>query len=219
MLRRVFCCPKRARLIEDIARRHSRNGRPGSRGSRGDARPERAGPAGGNEAMSRTPMAEQTLSEFAIGGASAPQKKNSGLPRVSRGSTNAGGEGVGYFVSPGKAGSNPAFDARIVEVPLRGDATRHSADVSKEAPVLPSLTPISPFPSVSILAVVKMTVASGRAPAVFCGPEVARFKSRRLKCRSSVLQHRSFPADPITARGEDRCYFDEIMMRFLQIAS
>jgi hypothetical protein len=29
------------------------------------ARPKRAGPAGGNEAMSRTPMAERALTEFA----------------------------------------------------------------------------------------------------------------------------------------------------------
>jgi hypothetical protein len=96
----------------------------------------------------------------------APQKKF-GLPRVLRGSTNAGGEDVGYFVSPGKVGSNPAFDARTVEVPLRGDAARHSADVSKEAPVLPSLTPISPVPQRTIyrrasfgMAVVKMSVTS-----------------------------------------------------------
>ncbi|GLR88620.1 hypothetical protein GCM10007857_53330 [Bradyrhizobium iriomotense] len=49
--------------------------------------PKRAGPAGGNEAMSRTPMAERTSQGFANGGASkAPQSifSKDGLPRRSR---------------------------------------------------------------------------------------------------------------------------------------
>jgi hypothetical protein len=62
-------------------------------------------------------------------------------------------------------------------------------------------------------AVVKMSVTSGESAVRLCGSEVAWFKSRRQKCRSSVIallerqQHRLFPANPYTIRGEDRCYF------------
>ena len=56
-------------------------------GARAETRvPKRAGPAGGNEAMSRTPMAERTLRGSQISGASKAPQKNFGLPRRSRGS-------------------------------------------------------------------------------------------------------------------------------------
>ena len=76
--------------------------------------------------MSRTPMAERTLRSSHI---AAPLKGAAQIYFVIRfaagimipcGSTDAGGEDVGYFATMGKAGSNPAFDARTVEVPWRG---------------------------------------------------------------------------------------------------
>ena len=71
-----FVVRSSARLILNFDRREAGTGDPGP-GARAETRvPKRAGPAGGNEAMSRTPMAERTLSEFAIGGAPAPQKDN-----------------------------------------------------------------------------------------------------------------------------------------------
>jgi hypothetical protein len=68
-----------------------------------------------------------------------------------------------------RAGSNPAFDARTVEVPRQGLPRATAQVFSKGAPVLPSLTPISPVPqrALSIAgvknvgkAVVKMPVTS-----------------------------------------------------------
>jgi hypothetical protein len=64
--------------------------------------PKCAGPAGGNEAMSRTPMAEQALRSLQIAACAKRRAKNFVLVcRVAhtRGSTNAGGEDVGYFAS------------------------------------------------------------------------------------------------------------------------
>ena len=77
--------------------------------------PKRAGPAGGNEAMSRTPMAERTLRSSHI---AAPLKGAAQIYFVIRfaagimipcGSTDAGGEDVGYFATNGKSG----FDSRL----------------------------------------------------------------------------------------------------------
>ena len=81
--------------------------------------PKSAGPAGGNEAMSRTPMAERTLRSSQIA-AHLRRGRNLVCRKSSCGSTDAGGEDVGYFASTGKAGSIPAFDARTVEVPRQG---------------------------------------------------------------------------------------------------
>ena len=126
----------------------SRNGRPGSRGSRGKARAQvrgacrrergdepdtdgRANPDGSQHAARRQRRDRIFVDRFAAMIAAQPTL----VVKMSDTSLH------------GKAGSNPAFDARTVDAALGEACTRHGAGLSaRTAPVLSSLTPISPVP-------------------------------------------------------------------------
>lgn len=118
-------------------------------GARAETRvPKCAGPAGGNEAMSRTPMAERTprSSQSAAHRQRREEIFQNGLPHHC-GSTDAGGEDVGYFAPLERAGSNPACDTRTGMRPGKGPrAAPRSLSSARRAAVLSSLTPISPVP-------------------------------------------------------------------------
>jgi hypothetical protein len=102
----------------------------------------------------------------------------------------------------GKAGSNPAFDTTYRGSGLARAVASRVRFFCQEAPALMSLTTdIACSPACLCncrcaamfigKAVVKMSVTSGKSAARFCGSEVAWFKSRRQKCRSSVIALRS----------------------------
>jgi hypothetical protein len=86
------------------------------------------------------------------------------------GSTDAGGEDVGYFATLVKRVRLPPLMSRTVEVPRQGSPRATAQVFPKGAPVLTQLTPISPFPCVLFKmprrceaprpAVVKMSVTS-----------------------------------------------------------
>jgi hypothetical protein len=111
--------------------------------------PRSAGPAGGNEARSRTPMAERTPRGSSWRRTFQRRAKiclSSGLPHLAA-QPNAGGEDFGYFAHKERAGSNPAFDARTGMRPGEGPhAARRSLASARSEAVLSSLTPISPVP-------------------------------------------------------------------------
>ena len=104
-----------------------------------------------------------------------------------------GGEDVCYFgrsavplSRSGVAGSNPAGRNAVAECALRSGN---------------SIVCSPPSPSRSV---VKIAVTSTVNRAV-AGSSPARRKAVRPQGQQ---QRRSFPAIPITVRGEDRCYFD-----------
>ena len=101
-----------------------------------------------------------------------------------------------------KAGSNPAFDARTVEVPRRGSPRATAQIFRKEACVAVTDADIARSPAYPSIvdvrrrsapahwqAVVKMTVTSY---------ETTARKGNSIACS---------PPTPSMIRGEDRCYF------------
>jgi len=196
-----------ARLIRTEHPGAGRNGRPGSPGSRLMARAQERGACRRERGASRIPMAERSSTGTARAAQLRRDKRLFCYPvsRASRGSTDAGGEDVGYFAPMERAGSNPAFDSRTVEVALQGPP-RATAPVSsrKDASELMSLTPRSPVPQRALRlsmhrigrAVAKMSVTSERRS----GAERVRGPCAR-KGENSIA---SSPPTASTVRGEDR---------------
>lgn len=178
-LRRVFCCPKHGSSELPGA---SRNGRPGSRGSRGNARAQARGACRREQGDEPDTDGRVNSKEFANGGASTAPRRNfqNGLPHRS-GSTNAGGEDIGYFAPPERAGSNPAFDARTGDAASQRSARAPAQLLARKARrcVVVTDTDIARSPAYLIngrrryagQAVVKMSVTSVDAPSRSRGSE------------------------------------------------
>jgi hypothetical protein len=126
----------------------SRYGRPGSRGSRLVARGSRA--QGLPEGTRRKPDTDgranlRGVRYCGVARGAATEYVSYIWFAASRGSTDAGGEDFGYF-APGKAGSNPAFEARTVEVACEGRRAPRLRFCREGEAELTSLKPISPVP-------------------------------------------------------------------------
>jgi hypothetical protein len=150
-LRRVFCCLER-NCFEFPAQAGTGDPDPGARAE--TRVPKRAGPVGGNEAMSRTPMTER-----------APwgshQRRTIKAPRTTIpvcraaqqlarcGSTDAGGEDFGYFASRESGFRHPPLTHALWRRPCRG-MPRATAQMLRRICVAVTEKPISLFPSVLI---------------------------------------------------------------------
>ena len=176
--------------------------------------PKCAGPAGGNEAMSRTPMAERTprSSQSAAHRQRRDEIFQNGLPHHC-GSTDAGGEDVGYFAPLERAGSNPACDTRTGMRPGKGPrAARRSLSSARRAAVLSSLTPISPVPQRTYRRPAQMRRSGGgEDDCYFVGRRYGAERVRgphaeRRFTRKGSNSIACSPPTPSTPRGEDRCY-------------
>jgi hypothetical protein len=135
-LRRVFCCPTHGSFDDVPAQAGTGDPDPGARAAfararaRGACRRER-----GDEPDTD---GRANSSEFAHCGATQSAAQiyfviwSAAGIIVRRGSTDAGGEDVGYFASNGKAGSTPAFDVTHCGGAQARVATRHSAGFSRK---------------------------------------------------------------------------------------
>src|SRR6185369_371336 len=114
-----------------------------------------------------------------------------------------------------KAGSNPALDTRTGMRPREGlHAARRSFASARSEAVLLSLTPISPVPQRAQRLPTRKHRQGGGEDVCYFLAKALRLRAGSSPARRKAVrpqgqqQHRSFPAIPITVRGEDRCYFD-----------
>ncbi len=192
----------------------SRNGRPGSRGSRGDARAQARGACRREQGDEPDTDGRASSKEFAT--AARRQRRDeifeNGWPHRC-GSTDAGGEDVGYFAQLERAGSNPAFDTRTGMRPGKGPhAARRSFSPARRGAALSSLTPISPVPQRTYQWPASMRRSGGGEDV--CYFAVRHFGAERVRgphaerrfARKGSNSIACSPPTLSTPRGEDRCY-------------